>query len=80
MLEWIAIESANTRNAIVSNGKKQRFTWCGRPVPASAPLPCETSPEAVALFVVGDAIRGAGLGWTPFSNQQELKISYGMRV
>jgi hypothetical protein len=23
---------------------------------------------------------GLALGWTPFSNQQELKISYGMRV
>jgi len=28
----------------------------------------------------GQTVGRITLGWTPFSNQQELKISYGMRV
>jgi len=27
-----------------------------------------------------DIVKSHKLGWTPFSNQQKLKISYGMRV
>jgi len=33
-----------------------------------------------ALTAVLDDVRSQEVGWTPFSNQQELKISYGMRV
>jgi len=38
-----------------------------------------SAPQNSGIKPGGDG-RNSELGWTPFSNQQELKISYGMRV